>query len=106
MSRIAGPRVPPIEFEGLRYAQIINGWSEQLDQRTGYLSVTDAVTGQRVAAVKADAVKFDPDEEADVQDVFFTRLELDEFNRRLLIESEHGQRVHLAIDGRAVTPAS
>ena len=35
MSRIAGPRVPPIEFEGLRYAQIINGRNEQFDQRTG-----------------------------------------------------------------------
>ena len=35
MSRIAGPRAPPIEFEGLRYAQIINGRNEQFDQRTG-----------------------------------------------------------------------
>jgi hypothetical protein len=51
-------------------------------------------------------VRFDPYEEADVQDVFFARLKLDAGNQRLLIESERGQRFHLAIDGRTVTPAS
>jgi hypothetical protein len=63
-------------------------------------------TGHRVAAVRAYEVRFDPDEEADVQDVFFARLKLDAGYRRLLIESERGQRFHLAIDGRAVTPDS
>ena len=48
---------------------------------------------------------FDPDMEADVQDVFFTRMLLHEANRRLMIESERRQRVPVAIDGHAVTPA-
>ncbi len=103
MSRIAGPDVPAIEFEGLRYSQIINAAREGLDQRTGYLAVTDIATGRRVANVKAYLVDFDPDMEADVQDVFFTRLELDASNRTLIIESEIGQRASIAIDGLVVT---
>jgi len=106
MSRIGSPRISPIEFEGRRYAQIHNGENEGLDQRTGYLSVTDIVTGQRIASIKAYFVPFDPDEEADVQDVFFTRMLLDEPNRRLLIENERRQRVHVALDGHAVKPTA
>ena len=52
MSRVAPATVSPIEFEGLRYAQIINGSREGLDQRTGFLAITEIATGQRIAAVK------------------------------------------------------
>ena len=105
MSRIGPRKIDSIEFEGRRYAQIFNGENEGLAQRTGYLCVTEISTGRRVATIKAYDVSFDPQEEADVQDVFFTRMQLDVGNRRLLIESERRQRVHIAIDGHAVTPA-
>jgi hypothetical protein len=104
-SRIGPPDVDPVEFEGRRYEQIIDGEHEHLDQRTGYLGVTDLATGKRVAAIKVYAVAFDPDLEADVQDVFFVHLELQAAERRLLVENEHGQRYHVALDGYAVTPA-
>ena len=104
-SRIGPPDVEPVEFEGRRYAQVINGEDDHLDQRTGYLAVTELASGQRVASIKVYAVAFDPDMEADVQDVFFVHLELQAADRRLLVENEHGQRFHVAIDGYAVTPA-
>jgi hypothetical protein len=104
-SRIGPPDVEPVEFEGRRYEQIINGEHEHLDQRTGYLAVTDIATGKRVTAIKVYAVAFDRDLEADVQDVFFVHLELQAAERRLLVENEHGQRFHVALDGYAVTPA-
>ncbi len=104
-SRIGPPDVAAVEFEGRRYAQIAHGEDDHLDQRTGYLAVTDMATGRRLASVKVYAVAFDPDLEADVQDVFFVRLELQASERRLLIENERGQRFRVAIDGYAVTPA-
>jgi len=104
-SRIGPPDVDPVEFEGRRYEQIINGEDEHLDQRAGYLGVTDVATGKRLAAVKVYAVAFDRDMEADVQDVFFVHLELQAAERRLLVENEHGQRFYVALDGYAVTPA-
>ena len=104
MSRAAPPRIDALEFEGLRYAQIINGELEGLAQRTGFLSVTDIATGRRVATIMAYPVAFDPDEEADVQDVFFARMELEASNRRLLVRSERRQGVYIAIDGHALTP--
>ena len=47
-----------------------------------------------------------PDDEADVQDVFLTRLALDAHKHYLLAANEHGLRVNVAIDGRAATSAS
>lgn len=104
-SRIGPPEIDAVDFEGRRYAQIGNGEDEHLDQRTGYLGVTDIASGRRLAAIRIYAVAFDPDLEADVQDVFFTRLELQAAERRLLIENEHGKRFHVAIDGYAVSAA-
>jgi hypothetical protein len=44
-----------------------------------------------VAAIEAYVVPFDPSEEADVPDVFFAPVRLDEANCRLLIDSERRQ---------------
>lgn len=102
-SRIGVPDVPAIEFEGKRYEQIDNGENEQLDQRTGYLAVIDSATNRRLQAIKVYPVEFDPDMEADVQDVFFTRMELQAPQRRLLIENERGQRFFVDLDSGTVS---
>ncbi|WP_051378134.1 hypothetical protein [Derxia gummosa] len=103
-SRIGPPEVPPVVFEGRRYEQIHNGESLGLDQRTGWLAVVDEAGGQRIAVIKVYAVEFDPDMEADVQDVFFTRLELRAAERCLLVENERGGRFIVDIDSREARP--
>lgn len=104
-SRIGPPDVAPVVFEGRRYEQVVQGDDQQLDQRTGYLAVIDVASGRRLAAVKVYEVAFDPAMEADVQDVFFVRMELQPGQRRLLIENEHGLRRFVDLDSHAVTPA-
>lgn len=104
-SRVGQPAMAPILFEGRRYEQIINGAALDLPQRTGYLAVFDAETGTRVALVQVYDVPFDPDLEADVQDIFFTRMELNADARRIEIENERERRFHVALDGLSVTPA-
>lgn len=104
-SRIGPPDVEPVEFEGRRYEQINNGEDLKLDQRTGYLAVIDLASNKPVATIKVYPVPFDPDLEADVQDVFMVRLELQSAQRRLLVENEHGKRYFVALDGYAVTAA-
>lgn len=105
MSRIGIPGVKPVEFEGKRYEQIIYGEREQLDQRTGYLAVIDSRTNQRLKAIKVYDVAFDKNMEADVQDVFFLRMELQADKRRLLVENERGKRFFVNIDNFTVAPA-
>lgn len=104
-SRIGPPDVEPVVFEGRRYEQVANGEDRNLDQRTGYLAVIDVASQKQLAAIKVYVVPFDPDMEADVQDVFMVRLELQAGERRLLVENERGNRFYVALDGYAVSPA-
>lgn len=101
-SRIGAPELPPIVFEGRRYEQVMDGEREGLVQRTGLMVIRDAASGARLGVVSIYEVPLNPDLEADVQDVFFTRFELEADRRRLLIENEHGGRYVYDIDTGAV----
>jgi len=105
-SRVGQPLLPPIVFEGRRYEQIDNAERLGLPQRTGYLAVFDNQTNERITNVKVYDVAFNPDKEADVQDVFFTRMQLDEAARKIVIENERGKRFTVDLDGYSVQPQS
>ena len=101
-SRVGQAPTQPILFEGRKYEQITNGAALELDQRTGYLAVFDAETGTRQALIKVYVVPFDPTLEADVQDIFFTTMVLDDSTRRILIENERGASFAVDLDTHAV----
>jgi hypothetical protein len=104
MSRIGQPETPPIVFENRRYEQVMNGESQGLPQRTGYLAVFNAASNERITEIKVYDVNFNPDLEADVQDVFFTSMELDHAGRRILIYNERGKGFAVDLDSFTVTP--
>ncbi len=106
MSRIGQQMMPPIIFEGRRYEQIMNGEALDLPQRTGYLGVFDDATDAIIAMVKVYDVNFDPNLEADVQDVFFTRMDLDQAGRRILIDNERGKSFAVDLDSLTVQPSN
>lgn len=62
------------------------------------------MSGSRLALIKVYDVEFGPDMEVDVQDVFFTRMELDEARRRIVVENERGKVFCFGIDDQQVTP--
>jgi len=104
MSRIGMPELPAIVFENRKYDEIRNGGTLGLRQRTGYVSVIDTEKVELLFLIKIYDVVFDPDIEADVQDVFFTRMELDAAARRIVIENERGGRFALDLDSLEVSP--
>lgn len=104
MQSRVGQNLPHIEFEGLRYKEVINGTLLDLPQRTGYMVVMDANTQARVALIKIYDTPLDPNLEADVQDVFFTLFELRAEQREILIVNERGARFVFEIDSKLVRP--
>ncbi len=102
-SRVGQPDQPPITVDGRRYEQIVNGAALDLDQRTGYLAVFDAESGSRLHLVRVYDVPFDPDLEADVQDVFFTSMRLDDSGHAIIIENERGGRFSVDLDSLTVS---
>lgn len=97
-SRIGVPELPPVVFEGRRYEPLMDGVPGESGPRTGLMAIHDAASGALIRVVRIYAVAVNPELEADVQDVFFTRFELQADQRRLLIENEHGGRYFYELD--------
>lgn len=75
------------------------------DQLTGYLMATDQDSGERLWVVKVYDLRRDPNIEGDVQDVYFSRMELIPGKNRLLVENEARQRFIVDLDDRTVAAA-
>lgn len=98
--RAAPPRVAPVTFEGTTYRQIRGGEADL--QGSGVLAAEDAA-GNRKWTIAVYDVPYDPVLERDVQEVYFTSMELDAENRALIIENERGERYSVGIDVAKVT---
>jgi hypothetical protein len=83
-SRPPAPDVPPVEYKGVRYSQVMNGRSRGLDQSTGYLLATD------------------PALEHDAQEIYFRSMDLDPETNSLLIEAEFGGTYCISLKDRTV----
>lgn len=103
-SRSPPPRVAPIVHDGVRYEQVMNAIPLGEDQATGFLAAFDEGTDERLWTLKIYDVRRDPAIEADVQDIFFTRMEMTG-DGRLAIENEAGNRYEVDPKARTVTPA-
>lgn len=87
----AGPKaVAPVTVGGIRYEALPWGKKRGLGQNGGYLATFDAKTGTALGLIKVYGINYDPKLEADVQDVFITRL--DPVEGGLAITDERGRK--------------
>jgi hypothetical protein len=104
-SRTPPPRVPAVVHDGVRYEQVMNARTLGYDQVSGYLAAFDAKSGARLWATKVYDVRHDATVEADVQDVYFTRLDVVQGKNQLLIENEAGEKFIFDLKRRSVSRA-
>lgn len=102
--RIAPPVVPPVERDGIRYAQADDGRSLGFKQVGGVLVATDVKTGQRLWSLPVYTREIDPKLEADVQWVFFKSMAFAP-SGELLIENESGEKFLVNVQQKTVSPA-
>lgn len=102
--RIAPPVVPPVERDGIRYAQADDGRSLGWKQVGGVLVATEVATGKPLWSLPVYTREVDPKLEADVQWVFFKSMAFAP-SGELLIENESGQRYLVNVQQKTVSPA-
>jgi hypothetical protein len=102
--RLPPPKVPPVEHEGVRYAQAKDGRDVGADQVGGVLVATDIASGKRLWTLPVYGNPIDAKLEADVQWVFFTAMAFDP-DGRLRITNESGKTFLVDVKTRTVTPA-
>ena len=101
-SRPPPPEVPPVEWGGIRYQQDLEGPPRQRDQGFGYLQALDIASGRVLWELKVYTVKTQPGLEADVQEVYFSRMARVAGRDELEIENEIGQRFMVDVKARTV----
>ena len=97
------PVVEPVVQEGTRYEEAQFEKSDGLDQNSGYLAAFDVATGKRKWVLKVYEVCYDNDDEGDVQDVFFKKLELGADGETLYVTNEEERRFAVDLVRRTVT---
>ena len=88
--RVGPKAVAPVTVGGVRYEALPWGKKRGLGQNGGYLATFDAKTGSELGLIKVYEIKYDPKLEADVQDVFISRL--DTLDGAVLITDERGRK--------------
>jgi len=102
--RLPPPEVPPVERDGVRYAQAEDGRAVGADQVGGVLVASSVATGQRLWTLVVYANPVEPGHEADAQWVFFKSMAFDP-DGRLRIVNEANQAFLVDVRERTVVPA-
>jgi hypothetical protein len=102
--RVPPPEVPPVERDGVRYAQAEDGHDVGLDQVGGVLVASSIETGKRLWTLAVYGNPIDPKQEADAQWLFFESMTFDR-DGRLRIVNEAGTAYLVDVKKRKSTPA-
>jgi hypothetical protein len=103
--RIEIPEPNSISFAGKRYEARHWGMARGLQQNGGYIAIIDEDSGKEIAIIKIYHIAYDPELEADIQDVFISKLALTDKNKFLLIENERGDTYKLNLKDLSVRRA-
>lgn len=82
------PELEPIIVNGVVYKELRQGNKLGYEQKSGFLIALDQKTEQMLWHVRAYPIHYVAGKETDVQEVFFTRLELLPGEQEILIENE------------------
>lgn len=92
--RVAAPAVAPLTLHGVRY-EIPSDARDADGQLGGYVVARDARSRRELWRLRVYATAYDPQLEADVQDVFIASLRIGRGGRTLEITDERGRRYTL-----------
>jgi hypothetical protein len=93
----SGPKdVPPVTVEGVKYSAPHWGKASGKTQNGGYIQANSVETGKLLWELRVYEIKYDPNLEGDVQDVFITSLKLVDGNLEVVNERGDAFLVDLA----------
>ncbi len=100
------PRPKPVTAAGVRYEVVRNARMRGFDQAGGVVEAVDAKTKASLWTLQVYTVRFDPQEERDVQEVFITSLAVDAAGKRLKVTNERKETYVIDTATREVSRAA
>lgn len=103
-SRGAPPRVPPVVIDGIRYSQVLSPRRVGIDAYGGgWMVAHDDRTGEQLWTLRVYEIVFNLDDEIDVQETYFERMDRVHGRRELLVRNERGDRFLVDVDTRTAS---
>jgi hypothetical protein len=96
------PKVEPVTAGKIRYEALRGARSRGFNQNGGVIAAVDSKTDKELWTLLVYETKYDANEEADVQDVFITKLKLTDKGKTLLVENEKGKTFTVDTEKRIV----
>jgi hypothetical protein len=104
MKKRSGPEeVDPVVRGNVRYDALHWGKTRGLGQNGGHVVATNLSDGRELWVTRLYEIKYDPNMEADKQDVFLISLVVDESGSRLIAQDERARRWAVDLFTRKVT---
>lgn len=97
------PSVAPVTVGSTRYEVLRGARSRGFSQNGGIIAAVDTASGQELWTLVLYETVYDPQEEADVQDVFITSLALSKDGKQLLAKSENKKSYSVNLADRTIT---
>lgn len=96
------PNVPPVIANGTRYEVLRGARSRGFAQNGGIIAAIDTASDKELWTLVLYQTQYDPQEEADVQDVFITSLALSKDGQQLLAKSENKKSYAVKLADRTI----
>lgn len=96
------PQVAPVTAGGIRYEVLRGARSRGFQQNGGIIAAVDVATGKELWTLTLYQTRYDPQEEADVQDVFITSLAISKDGKKLLAKSERNKSYEVNLADRSI----
>ena len=94
--------VDAITKNGVRYEELRSAMSRGFEQNGGVLLATDEATNKELWVLQIYKTEYDQQEEADVQDVYFTKLKASWFINSLAIVNERKETYEVKLNDRQI----
>lgn len=93
--RLAPKEVEPVIYNGVKYVAPHWGYEYGWKQNGGYVQAWDIKTGKKLWEKRIYEVKYDPQLEKDVQDVFITSLSIED--GKLVVINERNKKFKIDV---------
>ena len=95
--------VKPVSRKGIRYEQIRGAKARGFEQNGGIIAAIDESTSEELWTLIVYTTEYDPQEEADVQDVFITKLSINWRGTKLKVVNERKRTFEIDLATQSVT---
>lgn len=95
-----------VTYKGICYEQVRNARERGFKQSGGVIAAIDVASGKEIWTIQVYTTEFNPNEEADVQEIYIEKMYIDKRSDLLIVRDEIGRTFVVDINNRTVVESA